>query len=89
MVDGHTTGPETRHARPLDRRTPSTILLVMLEAGHYYHVRITPRPEEQRWDLEAVDSMIPIAMPLPAGPTTLSPDQPDPLTTIVSGQAGT
>ena len=78
-----------RDAGPQDRDTPSTVLLVMLEAGRYYHVKIIPRPEEQRWDLEAVDSMIPRDRPMPAGPSTLSPDQPDSLTSIASGQAGT
>ena len=83
------TRPKTRHVGSPNRDTPSTPLLIMLKPDHYYHVRITAQPEEQCRDLDAVDSMIPRATHLPAEQTTLSPDQPEPLTTIVSGQAST
>ena len=53
-------------------------------------MRIMPRPPERRWDLKAVDSMLPRGSDLPDGATLLLPGQPpDPLTAIVSGMAGT
>ena len=89
MVDGYGQGAEAAHALPPSRGTPSPVLLIMLAAGHYYHVRVTPRPEDGRWDLEAVESMIPVTAPLPDAPSTLNPDQPpDPLAAVTSGQAG-
>ena len=64
--------------------------MVVLENGHYYKVRITPRPLESRLDLEVAHSMLPRGMDLPDGPTPLLMDQlPDPLMAIVSGAAGT
>ena len=48
----------------------------MLEARHFYHVRVVPQPETGRLDLEAVDSMISTTAPLPNTPTTLNPTQP-------------
>ena len=64
--------------------------MVVLQNGHYYQIRITPRRLEHCWDLEAADSMLPRDMDLPDGPTPLLPCQPpDSLTAIVSGRAGT
>ena len=64
--------------------------MVVLESGYYYQVRITPRPLENPWDLEAADSMLPRDVDLSDGPTLLLPGQlPDLLTAIVSGAAGT
>ena len=83
----HTAGPEA-HAEPPRRSTPSTVAMVVLENRHYYLVGITPRPLTRRWDLEAVDSMIPRDMNLPVCSTPLG-QPPDPLATIVSGRAGT
>ena len=84
----HTAGPAA-HAEPLRRSSSSTVAMVVSENGHYYQVRITQAPLARRWDLEAVDSMLPREMALPDGQTPLPPDQPpDPLTTIVSGRAG-
>ena len=76
---------------PLPReRDPSTIAMIVLENGHYYQVRIIPRPQESHWSLEAVDSMLPATTALPDSPTPLLPGQPpDPLTAIMSGTAGT
>ena len=84
-----TAGPGA-HAEPPPRDTPSTVAMVVLESGHYCQVRITPRPLENHWDLEAADSMLPRDVDLPDGPTPLLPGQPpDLLTAIVSGEAGT
>ena len=84
-----TGGPEA-HAEPRSRRIPSTVTMVVVENGHYYQVRITPRPLERRWDLEGVDSMLPGDMDLLDGPTPLLPGQPpEHLTAIVSGRART
>ena len=74
------------HAEPLARDTLSTIAMVVLESGHYYQVRITPRTLERCWDLEAVDPMLPRGMGLPDGPTTLLLGQT--LTAIVSCMTG-
>ena len=80
--------PET--ALPPREGDPSAIAMIVLESGHYYQVRITPHPQERRWSLEAVDSMLLAAAGLLDTPTPLSNDQPpDPLTAIVSGAAGT
>ena len=63
--------------------------MTMLESGHYYQVRITPHPQECHWNLEAVNSMVPASAALPDGPNPLSHNQPpDPLTAVVSGEAG-
>ena len=71
------------------RRWPSTISMIVLESGHYYQVRITPHPQECRWNLEAVDSILPARAALPDGPTPLPHNQPrDPLTAVVLGEAG-
>ena len=52
--------------------------------------RIMPLPLERRWDLEAVDSMLPRDIDLRDGPAPLLRDQPpDPLTAIVSSVSGT
>ena len=89
MVERYVAGPETSHAGPPGRGTPNIVSMVVLENGHYYQVRITRRPLARHWDLEAVDSMLPRDTAMRDGPTTLPPDQPpDPLTTIVSGRAG-
>ena len=84
-----TMGPEA-HAKPPARGTPSTGVIVVLEDGHYYQVRIAPRPLEHRWDLLAADSMLPRDMDLPNGPTPLLPGQAsDPLIAFPTGRAGT
>ena len=63
--------------------------MIALESGHYYQVRITPHPQECHWNLEAVDSMLPASTALPDSPTSLPQNQPpDPLTAVVSGEAG-
>ena len=78
------------HARPPGRGIPSTVTMVVLENGHYYLVRSTPRPLERRLDLEAVDTMLPRDTDLPDGLNPPLPGQlPDPLTAIVSGRART
>ena len=83
--------PETaRTAPPPREHDPSTIAMIVLENGHYYQVRTVPHPQESRWSLEAVDSMLLATTALPDSPTPLLPGQPpDPLTAIVSGTAGT
>ena len=83
-------GAGTAGAGPLRRKDdPSTISMIMLESGHYYQVRITPHPQECHWNLEAVVSMLPARAALPDGPTPLPHHQPpDPLTDVVSGEAG-
>ena len=87
--DRYTTGRGTGHAAAPDCDTPNTVLLITLEAGHYYHVRISPLAEEQGLDLEVVNSLIPRATPLSARPTELSPDERHPLMTIVAKQIST
>ena len=67
---------------PLCEDDPSTISMILLESGHYYQVRITPHPQECHWNL-------PVQVALPDGPTPVPHNQPpDPLTAVVSGQAG-
>ena len=90
MVERYThTAALRAHAGPPGRSTSSTIAMVVLDNGQYYQVRITPRPLARHLDLEAFDSMLRSDVALPDGPTPLPPDQsPDPLTTIVSGRAG-
>ena len=64
--------------------------MIVSESGHYYQVRITPHPQECHWNLEAVDSMLPVREAQPDGPTPLPDNQPpDPLTAVVSREAGT
>ena len=78
------------HVEPLPRDAPSTVAMVVFKSGHYYQVRITPRPLDNHWDLEAADSMLPRDVDLPGGPTPLTPGQPpDLLTAMVSEKAGT
>ena len=91
MVEPYLPGAETARAGPPRREDdPSTIAMIMLESGEYYQVRITPHLQERHWSLEAVDSMLPESAALPDGPTPLPHTQPpDPLTAIVSGEAGT
>ena len=73
----------------MGRGTPSIFSMVVLENGHYYQVRITPRPLARHLNLEAVDSMLCRATAMPDGPTKLPRDQPpDPLTNIVFGRGG-
>ena len=83
--------PETAHATPPPpEHDPGTILMIVLENGHYYQVRIIPQPQDNHWSLEAVDSMLRATTGLPDNPTPLLPNQPpDPPTAIVSGAAGT
>ena len=62
--------------------------MIMLENGHYYHVRIIPHLQDNHWSLGAVDSILRATTGLPDNPTPLLPNQPpDPLTAIVSGAA--
>ena len=84
-----TAGPGS-HAVPPPRDTASTVGMVVLESRYYYQVRITPRPLENHWDLDAADPMLPRDVVLPHGPIFLLPGQPrDLLTAMVSGAAGT
>ena len=63
--------------------------MIVLESGHYHQVQITPHPQEYHWNLEAVNSMLPARAALPDGGTPLPNNQPsDPLTAVVSGEAG-
>ena len=88
MVDRYKTVLEAAHTERPIQDTPSTVLVVMLEAGHYYHVGSIPGPEKAARDLAALYSIILRATPLLAGPSCLLPDQ-DPilLSAIVSGLA--
>ena len=91
LVERYPPGAEAACAGPRRREDDThTISMIMLESGHYYQVRITPPPQECHWNLEAVDSMLPARAALPDGPTPLPQNEPpDPLTAIVSGEAGT
>ena len=52
-------------------------------------MKITPRPDERRWDIDVVDSMLYRNAFLPDGPGGLPlDDTPDPLRAIVSGITG-
>ena len=63
--------------------------MLVLESDHYYRVRGAPDPQECHSNLEAVDSMLPARAALPDGPSPLPHNQPpDPLTAVVSGEAG-
>ena len=90
-MERYPSGAKTARAGPPRRKSdPSTIAMIVLKSGHYFQVRITPHPQECHWSLEAVDSMLPASAALPDGPTPLPHNQPpDPLTAIVSGEAGT
>ena len=69
--------PETtRSAPPPRERDPGTIVMMVLENGHYYQVRIIPHPQRGHWSLEAVDSMLLATTALPDSLTPLLPDQP-------------
>ena len=82
-------GPETWHAGPPGRGTPCVVPLVVLDDSPYYQMRISPRLQAERSDLEAVDSMFLRHTPLPDGPTILPLNQlPDPLTAIVLCRSG-
>ena len=48
IVERYAEGPETSHARPPGRDAPSTVVLVVLENSNYYHVMISPLPQEWR-----------------------------------------
>ena len=65
-------GPDAG-AEPPARGTSSIATMVVLENGHYYEVRTTPPPLQHRWELEAVDSMLPRDIDLPDDPTFLLP----------------
>ena len=89
MLERYAAGPEASHAGSPERDAPSSMLLVVLDVSHDYHLRITARPQERRCDLEAVNSKLPRDAPLLDGPTILRPDQPpDPRTANLSGIAG-
>ena len=90
MVERYPPGAETARAGPPRREDdPSTISMIVLESGQYYHVRITPHPQECHWNLEAVDSMLPASAALPDSPTPVPENKPpDPLTAVVSGETG-
>ena len=90
MVERYPPGAETARAGPrLREDDPSTISMIVLESGHYYQVRITAHQQECHWNLEAVDSMLPASAALPDGPAPLLGNQPsDPLTAVLSGEAG-
>ena len=61
----------------------------VLERGHCCQVRISPHPQECHWNLDAVDSMLPASAALPDAPPPRPHNQPlDPLTAVVSGEAG-
>ena len=63
--------------------------MIVLKIGNYYQVRIPLHPQECHSNLEAVDSMLPASAALPDGPNPLPQNQPpDPLTAVVSGEAG-
>ena len=73
---------------PPPRDAPSTVAMVVLESGYYYQVRITPRPPDNHWDLEAAASMLPRQVELPNGPTPLLSGQPPDLLTAIGGVTG-
>ena len=89
-MERYQTGAETARAGPPRREDhPCTISMIVLASGDYYQVRISPDPQECHWNLEAVDSKIPARAALPDGSTPLPHNQPpDPLTAVVSGNAG-
>ena len=70
-----TAGPGA-HAEPPPRDTPSTVAMVVLESGHYYQSRSTPRPLENHWHLEAAEAVLPRDVDLPDGPTPHNSGQP-------------
>ena len=82
-------GGDGGRGTPTTGDDPRTISTIVLKGGHYYQVRITPYLQECHWNLEAVNSMLPASADLPDGPTSLPQNQPpDPLTAVVSGEAG-
>ena len=91
VVEQYPPGAGTACAGPPRREgEPRTISMIVLETGHYYQVRINPHPQECHRNLEAVDSMLPVRAAPPDGPTPLPYNQPpNPLTAVVSGEAGT
>ena len=90
MVEGYPPGAETAPAGLPGREDEArTISMIVLECGHYHQVWITRDPQECQWNLEAFDSMHPASAALPDGPNPLPQNQPpDPLTAVVSGEAG-
>ena len=60
-------GEHDPHAEPPRSSIPSTVAMVVLVNGHYSQLRITPRPLARRWDLDAVDSILPRDMELQDG----------------------
>ena len=49
MFRRYTPTTEGDNVLPPDRTSPRPVLLIMLEARHFYHVRIIPRPETGTW----------------------------------------
>ena len=80
-------GPQA-HTEPPRHSAPRTVAMVGLENSHHYQVSTTPRPLARRLSLEAADSMIPRDMDLQDDATPTG-QPPDPLTTNMSGRAGT
>ena len=76
MVSGYVLTAAAHNTPPPGQATPRPVLLIMVEASHFYHVRVVLQPETGRWDLEVVDSMIATTAPLPNSLTTLDPVQP-------------
>ena len=74
LVGQYPPGAETACAGPPRREDdPRTIWMIVMEGGHYYHVRITPHPQECHWNLEAVNSMLPARAALPVAPPPSRP----------------
>ena len=48
MVEGYAPEAEAAHTLPPSHDTPGIVLMIMPEAGHFYHVRITPELEDTR-----------------------------------------
>ena len=77
MEERYPTGADAAHAgTPRREDDPSNISVIMLESGHYYHVRIMPHPQDCHWNLEAVNSMLPARAALPDGPNALPQNEP-------------
>ena len=91
LVEGYPPRAEAARAGPPQREDDAhNISMILLESGHYHQLPNSPHPQECRWNLEAVDSLLPARAALPDGPIPLPQNQPrNSLTAIVSGEAGT